>query len=128
VITLDSASPTTVGTTHVLDVSGAAPSADATLIYSTAPLRRPSRAARCWSRPHVAAAGLHHRRRRRRVHPAASRPTPRWPACPAVAGGAGRRGWKLSNGSRARSARSGSRSARGSAPGRAAPCREIHLM
>ena len=41
VITLDSASPTTVGTTHVLDVAGAAPSAAATLIYSTAPLSAP---------------------------------------------------------------------------------------
>jgi len=41
VITLDSASPTTVGTTHVLDVTGAAPSAAATLVYSTAPLSAP---------------------------------------------------------------------------------------
>jgi photosystem II stability/assembly factor-like uncharacterized protein len=41
VITLDSASPTTLGTTHVLEVSGASASSPATLAYSTAAIAAP---------------------------------------------------------------------------------------
>lgn len=41
VITLESSSPTTLGTTHVLQVTGATPSASANLVYALAPAALP---------------------------------------------------------------------------------------